>query len=65
MKHKILVGLAVVMVGLLFGAMNVSAIDSDSGVVMTISPPEKKIVLVPGETFEGTIQVSNSANAEK
>ena len=65
MKHKILVGLAVVMVGFLFGVMNVSATDGDSGVVMTISPPKQKIVLVPGETFEGTIQVSNSANAEK
>ena len=65
LKHKILAGLAVIMVGLLFGVMNASAVDGDNGVVMTISPPKQKIVLVPGETFEGTIQVSNSVNATK
>ena len=65
LKHKILAGLAVAMVGLLFGVMNVSAMDGDSGVTMTISPPKQKIVLVPGEVFQGTIQVSNAANAKK
>ena len=65
MKHKILVGLAVALVGMFFSIMNVSAVDGDNGVVMTISPPKQKIVLVPGETFEGTIQVSNSVNATK
>ena len=65
LKHKILAGLAVVLVGLFFGVMNVLAIEGDNGVVMTISPPKQKIVLIPGETFEGTIQVSNAANAEK
>lgn len=65
LKHKILAGFAVVLVGLLFGVMDVFAVDGDLGVVMTVSPPQQKIVLVPGETFEGTIQVSNSANAEK
>lgn len=65
MKHRIMVGLVVVMVGLLFGAMNVSAVDWDGGVVMTISPPRQDIVLVPGEVYEGTLLVSNSANASK
>ena len=65
MKHRIMVGLVVVMVGLLFGAMNVSAVDGDGGVVMTISPPRQDIVLVPGEVYEGTLLVSNSANASK
>lgn len=60
-----MVGLVVVMVGLLFGAMNVSAVDGDGGVVMTISPPRQDIVLVPGEVYEGTLLVSNSANASK
>lgn len=65
MKHRIMAGLVVVMVGLLFGAMNVSAVDGDGGVVMTISPPRQDIVLVPGEVYEGTLLVSNSANASK
>ena len=30
---------------------------------MTISPPKQKIVLVPGEKFEGSIEVSNSVNS--
>lgn len=63
LKHKILAGLAVVLVGLFFGAINVSAMDGDNGVVMTISPPRKEIVLVPGEVYEGTLLVSNSVDA--
>lgn len=65
LKHKRLVGLVVVLVGLLFRVVSTSAMDGDNGVVMTVSPPKQNIVLVPGETFEGTIQVSNAANAEK
>ena len=50
--------------GLLFSIVNVSAVDEEMNTRMTISPPQQKIVLVPGETFEGTIRVSNSGEAK-
>lgn len=65
LKHKILTGLAVVLVGLSFSVMNTSAMGEDGSVVMTISPPRQDIVLVPGEVYEGTLLVSNSVNAAK
>ena len=65
LKHKILVGLAVVLVGLSFSVLNTSAMGEDDSVVMTISPPKQDIILVPGEVYEGTLRVSNSANASK
>ena len=65
LKHKVSTGLAVVLVGLFFSVINVSAMGEDGGVVMTVSPPKQKIVLVPGEVFQGTLKVSNAANAEK
>lgn len=65
LKHKVLAGLAIVLVGLFFGVINVSAVDGDNEVMMTISPPKKEIVLVPGEVYEGAIEVSNAANATR
>ena len=65
LKNKVLTGLAVVFIGLFFSTINVSAMGEDGGVVMTISPPEQDIVLVPGEVYEGTLRVSNSVNASK
>lgn len=65
LKNKVLTGLAVVFIGLFFSTINVSAMGEDGSVVMTISPPEQDIVLVPGEVYEGTLRVSNSVNASK
>ncbi len=65
LKHKIMTGLAVVLVGLSFSVMNTSAMGEDGSIVMTISPPRQDIVLVPGEVYEGTLRVSNSVNASK
>ena len=64
-KNKIITVLAVMLVGILFGVVNVSAADVELDTTMTISPPKQRIVLVPGETFEGTIRVSNSVESKK
>ncbi len=63
-KNKLIAVLAVLLAGTFFGVANVSADLDDMDSVMTISPPKQKIVLVPGETFEGVIRVSNSAHAK-
>ena len=65
LRNKVLTGLTVVLFGLFFSAINVSAMGEDGSVVMTISPPRQEIVLVPGEVYEGTLRVSNSVNASK
>ena len=64
-KNKIFTILAVLFVGFLFGMVNVSAVDEEMDTRMVISPPQQKIVLVPGETFEGAIKVSNAADTRK
>ena len=63
-KNKLIAVLAVLLAGTFFGVANVSADLDDMDSVMTVSPPKQKIVLVPGETFEGVIRVSNSAHAK-
>ena len=66
MKNKIKLLIAVVCLVGLFGGGNVLAVDtSNMSSMMTISPPREKIVLVPGEVYEGSIKVSNSATASK
>ncbi len=58
--------LAVVVLGLVFsGAKVFAAQDNKAESIMTISPPKQKILLAPGEKFEGTIKVSNSSNAQQ
>ncbi len=52
--------------GLFFGGLKVLAIDTDNmNYMMTISPPQQRIVLMPGEVYEGSINVSNMASATK
>ena len=46
-------------VGIVFADMD--GMDS----VMTIAPPRQKIVLIPGEDFEGSISVSSASTAKK
>lgn len=53
------VGLAMLSV---FGEMNTLAVGNSSS--LTVSPPNQEIILMPGETYEGTITVSNSNEAE-
>lgn len=67
MRKKIIMGVVMVLLfGATAGMLDVSAVDtSKTSGMMTISPPIDKIVLTPGETFEGSIRVSNSATAEK
>ena len=63
MKKLIIVVLMVVLGGLFFGLTGVSAEENEAMPTMTISPPNQRIVLVPGEEFNGSIEVSNSANS--
>ena len=39
--------------------------ESDVGVSMFVTPMSQRILLIPGETYEGVITVANSANAQK
>lgn len=64
-KLKLLVSVALIG-GLLLGGLKAFAIDtSDMKSMMTISPPREKMVLNPGDVYEGSINVASSANAEK
>ena len=67
MKSKIKAVAAVILLGgLLFSGLTVSAIDtSNMGQMMTISPPIEKMVVIPGEVYEGSVKVANSATAKK
>ncbi|MBR2994326.1 hypothetical protein IKF32_00175 [Candidatus Saccharibacteria bacterium] len=64
-KLKILA--VVALVGeLLFGGLNVLALnDYKPRSMMTISPPREKMILMPGETYSGSVDVANSATATK
>ena len=65
-KIKLLAVLMLILGGLFFGVMGVRADSDVSGEpTMTISPPKQKIVLIPGEAFEGSIRISNHANANR
>ncbi len=65
LKNKLIVALVALLGGLFLSGMNVFAEGfDDMNSVMTISPPEQRIVLIPGEVFEGTIKVSNPANSK-
>lgn len=39
----------------------VFAVDGESATALTLSPMSQKIILTPGETYEGTIKVANAA----
>ncbi len=65
-KKELLILAILLLGGLFFLGDRVSAVDtSNFGAMMTITPPTEKILLVPGEVYEGVISVSNSANATK
>lgn len=52
--------------GLFFGSLRVLALDDYvPRSLMTISPPREKMILMPGETYEGSVDVANSATAAK
>ena len=64
MRKKIIAVVMVLLFEVIVGTFNVFAVDVDrTGASMIISPPIDKIMLIPGETFEGSIRVSNSAAA--
>ena len=66
-KNRIIVALAVVLGGLCLDGLNAFADDNDDGTksVMTISPPEQRIVLTPGEVYQGAISVSSPYASEQ
>ena len=49
-----------------FGGLSLNAFaeDNNTAAALTLSPMSQKIILTPGETYEGTIKVINSVNAE-
>ena len=52
--------------GVFFGGLKVSAIDTSKlSYMMTISPPRHNIILIPGEVYEGSFNVTNMSNATK
>ena len=60
MKNKLLAIMAILLGGLFFGCVSVLAFDAEElDSTMTISPPRQRIILVPGETYNGSIIVSN------
>ena len=65
-KNKLLVALAIILSGVCLGGLSAFADDNDGmKSVMTISPPEQRIVLVPGEVYEGSISVSSPHSSEQ
>ncbi|MBQ3353011.1 hypothetical protein IJG89_01505 [Candidatus Saccharibacteria bacterium] len=55
---------AVVLGGFCINWLDASAIDtSKMSHIMNISPPRQKIILMPGDVYKGSVNVSNSANA--
>lgn len=66
LKNRLLGILVMFLGGLFFGGINVFAESiGNMDSMMTISPPDQRIVLIPGEIFEGTIKVSNPAEAKQ
>lgn len=53
-----------VLLGSLMGVAGAFADFDGMDTVMTISPPKQKIILTPGEDYEGSISVSCSSNAK-
>ena len=66
MIKKIKLLIAVVLLGGLLSSGDVLALDpSNMNTIMTISPPIEKIILTPGEVYEGSVRVSNATGAKK
>ena len=64
-KIKLLVAM-LLLCGLVSGSLRAFAIDaSKMKSMMTISPPRQKMILVPGEVYEGEVEVANSSSAER
>ena len=60
---SLVVGMAILLTSLV-GVGNAFADFDGMDSVMTISPPRQRIVLTPGEDFEGSISVSSSSTAK-
>ena len=65
-RIKLLISV-VLLGGLIVGGTKAFALinEARSGQMMTVSPPIEKMVLMPGEVYEGSVKVANSASAEK
>ena len=65
-KIELLMSVVLLLSGFFFGGSRVSALDtSNFNSIMTVSPPTERIILTPGEKYEGSVTVSNSANATR
>ena len=61
LKYLVMVG-AMAICSLVSPLVNSVWADSNS---MTVSPPYQKIILTPGETYEGSLNVSNATNSTR
>ena len=52
------------LIGSMMGVGNVFAETVEMDTMMTISPPSQRIILTPGEDYEGSILVSSSSTAK-
>lgn len=58
--------LATLLIGLSFSNIKVFALNTNKpNSMMTISPPREKMILMPGEVYEGSIDITNSTNASR
>ena len=65
-KKLKLLTVVVLVGGLFFSGLRVLALDNyKPSSLMTISPPRERMILMPGETYEGSVDVANSATAAK
>ena len=63
-KIKLLISAVVLLASSLLSGTGVLAADANNEkYMMIISPPRQRIILMPGEVYEGSINVSNSFNA--
>ena len=67
MNKKLILAVLIAFVGsCLFGGLRTFAVDKNNiKSMMVISPPVQKIVLTPGEVYEGSIKVSSSGKESK
>ena len=62
---KIRIILSVLVVGIICGCFGLNNVNADTiKNSLTVSPPNRMIVLTPGETYTGSIKVSSQAGSD-
>ena len=66
LKRIKILAVMLLLCGLVSGNLKAFAIDaSNLKSLMTMSPPRQKMILIPGEVYEGSVEVANSSSAER